>query len=161
MRKYCAKLSTALLTTMAVIILSACATTENEAGNVYQMAFDADKAYGNSQWHIAEPLYLKLTKLVPDDPRAFFRLGNVYLKQGKLEQSVAAYNSAIFRSPEKAKYYNNLAVARILQAQQALNSAISKAKTTDVFISDTGKMLDLLENITKKDTNKKAGSGRS
>lgn len=125
-------------------MVSACTTTGNGEDSVYDIVFNADKAYEQSQWSVAEPLYTRLTELVPDDSRAFFRLGNCYLRQGKLDQSVSSYRAAIFRNPESAKFYNNLAVAHILQAQKALNTSITKARDTDIFISEANRMLDSL-----------------
>jgi len=88
--------------------------------------------------------------LVPDDDRAYFKLGNIYLKQGKAESAISSYKAAIFRDPDKGKYFNNLAVARIMQAKQALRMAIDKAKQTDIYANEARLMLIRLNNINKR-----------
>lgn len=138
-------------------LVSACASTGNSDDNVYDVAFNADKAYAQSQWSVAEPLYTRLTKLVPDDPRAYFRLGNCYLRQGKLNQSVSSYRAAIFRNPENAKFYNNLAVAHILQARKALSTSIAKAGDADLFIGNASRMLGSLDKAVSKQAARKSG----
>ncbi len=136
--------------------VSACATTEEAPGKseIYTISNDADKAYTESDWVTAEVNYTRLTMLVPNDDRAYFKLGNIYLKQGKTASAISSYNAAIFRDPDKAKYYNNIAVARIMQAKQALKMAIDKALPTDGFLTNAKVMLIRLNNINKRSENK-------
>lgn len=143
------------------LLLNGCASTKEGNKGVYAISFNADKAYTQSNWTEAEVLYLQLTKLMPDDARAYFRLGNVYLKQGQVNKSVAAYEKAIFTDSEKAKYYHNLAVARMMQARQSFAVAIDKAKPVDQFQDEARRMLKGLDNITSPKTHKSVKNKKS
>jgi len=147
--------SVQLLSILLITSVTSACTTLEESGSksdIYDISYKADVAYTNKNWKIAEDNYIQLTRLVPNDARAFFRLGNIYLKQGNADKSVIAYKEAIFRDPEKGKYYNNLAVARIMQAEQTLKTAINKARQTDKFVTDAKIMLIRLGNINKRKT---------
>ena len=87
------------------VLVSACATTDETSGKskIYTISNDADQAYIESDWVTAEVNYTRLTMLVPDDDRAYFKLGNIYLKQGKTESAISSYKAAIFRDPDKGR----------------------------------------------------------
>src|SRR5205085_3498244 len=74
--------------------------------------------YRHAQYAQAEPLFLAATELAPDDPRAFYDLGGVYLAMGKYKEAEAILTRAVAIQPTYGAY-SNLATARQYQRRYA------------------------------------------
>ncbi len=104
--------------------VSGCASTGTTSSlKVFDQVAQADRAYEQEQWQEAEQHYLAVIKQVPNDAYAWFRLGNVYMRQERLSNAIAMYQEALQRDPKQAKPYFNMATVHLLQAHQALGEA--------------------------------------
>lgn len=111
---------------IALFGLTACATTPIEDASPFDLVKQADTAYSRGDWSNAERHYRLLTEKVPQDAYAFFRLGNVFARQYRLDHAVQAYHEALKREPNLIKVYHNLATLRLLQAEEALAAGLTK-----------------------------------
>lgn len=101
--------------------LGACSTTaKTKSITLLEMA---DKAYEQGRWAEAEQHYLAITKAVPTDFYAWFRLGNTRLQQGNLESAIHAYQLSIQRDQNQAKTHHNLAESYLILAYLSLQRA--------------------------------------
>lgn len=127
----------------------ACSSTDKRP-DIYQLVSDADNAYRISEYTRAEMLYRKITQVMPEDANAFFRLGNIYARQNKPEMAINSYREAILRDSGQAKYFNNLAVVFLMQAEHALTLASEKAKPGEQFQHWTRNTLKKVSRINNR-----------
>ena len=75
---------------------------------------------GDHRGAVAE--YRQGLRLVPEDPEAFYELGNSFIRTGDYGSGIEAYKAAIRRNPKFVKAYNNLgnALSGVGQHQQAI-----------------------------------------
>jgi tetratricopeptide (TPR) repeat protein len=58
------------------------------------LAAEADSAYSNGQFKVAEVSFRSILELDPSNRRAMFRLGNIYQQLGKNGQAIESYQQA-------------------------------------------------------------------
>ena len=76
------------------------------------------KSYFEGNYARAEKDLLEVTRLVPKDAMAWFRLGNLYGRQQQLDQAAAAYQQALVRQGSLYKAWHNLGVIQMRLAQR-------------------------------------------
>lgn len=103
------------------LMLTACNINPVEKPNAYTVEQEASEAYKNKQWNKAEKYYSELISLVPTNAEAWFRLGNVYVRNNKPDEAMAAYREAVIRSPDMGKAWYNM-------------GTVSLRKTTHLYI---------------------------
>lgn len=137
---------TALLCAFALAVCAAPARAEPESAPAGALALmqEADAAYAGGQWAQAETRYLALARRVPQDPYAWFKLGNVLLRSDRPEEAIAAYREALVRDAGHAKAYHNLALAYLAQARLALESSARASAPNDPLSAGNRLMLDQL-----------------
>ena len=77
-----------------------------------------DKAYYDGQYALAEKDLTEVTRRVLRDGMAWFRLGNVYMRQQKLDQAATAYQQALVRQGSLDKAWHNLGIVQLKLAQR-------------------------------------------
>lgn len=65
----------------------------------------------NDDWQDSFTFWSQTVRTSPQSPRARYNLGNAYLWEGKLDEAIFEYKTAIGISPAHAKAHNNLALA--------------------------------------------------
>lgn len=110
-----------LITTLFITV-TGCSTGRSSV-DVFGLVQRADKAYIQSRWFEASQLYHQVTEAVPDDAYAWFRLGNTYLRQGRIESAIHAYEQTIARDENHAKALYNLSLAYAFKALYAAEQA--------------------------------------
>jgi len=80
---------------------------------------EAELAYQSAQWDTAAAQYQKLVGVLPDDPYAWFRLGNSLTQQGRYSQAILAYERSLEYDSVQAKPWFNLSTTYLLGAQVA------------------------------------------
>lgn len=128
-------------------LLCACAT-QPENGEIMKHLEAAERAYDSRDWRAAEESYLELTKRIPQDAYAYFRLGNALAKQARFDEAADAYREALVRDAGMAKAYSNLGMVRLLQAEAAFDASIAKASNNEASTSNSKKMLKEIRKIT-------------
>ena len=76
------------------------------------------KSYFEGNYALAEKDLLTVTRLVPKDAMAWFRLGNLYSRQQQLDNAAAAYQKALVRQGNLFKAWHNLGVVQMRLAQR-------------------------------------------
>ena len=84
--------------------------------------------YRHAQYDLAEPQFLAATELAPDNPRAFYNLGGVYLALGKYKDAEDILIKGIAIQPTYAAY-SNLGLARQYQGRFAEAAAMFQKAT--------------------------------
>lgn len=109
-------------------LLSCAVSPENKAVTLLN---EADIAYERGFLEIAEQKYRAAAETVPNDAYAYFKLGNLYSKQGNYDEAIAAYRTVLNVDPRHAKAYNNLTVIYLILAEQTLKTALHKLPNSD------------------------------
>jgi tetratricopeptide (TPR) repeat protein len=113
------------------------------------LAGEADSAYANKQFKLAEDAFRSILELDPGNRRATFRLGNIYQQQGNHERAIGFYRQAAQATEysqqldefgEKALI--NIALLASEQLKQALaelekrNPSAKNSATTQSLVDD-------------------------
>ena len=93
--------------------------------NAFNAAFNlADAIYKQENYGAASTLFQGLTEKAKssyDKAMAYHNLGNSYLKEQKLNESIEAYKSALRNNPTDTESKYNLAYAQRMKQQQEEN----------------------------------------
>ena len=92
---------------------------------------------------VAEGYYLQLTRLKPNDAAPWFRLGNLYAEQGRLDSAERAYREAL-RRRDDAKTLHNLGLVQVKLGVGALREAQTRLPSTDAARQETRELLQTL-----------------
>lgn len=130
----------------AAVLLGACATRPPDA---LALLAQADAAYEAGRLQEAEEAYREVTRRVPTDAYAYFRLGNTLAKQTRLDEAAAAYREALIRDPQLPKVYHNLAFVRLLQAEFALEDALTRYQPEDPHRAQASQLYQALKKLTR------------
>jgi len=118
------------LPVVLALVLCACAPVRSRDPAMDLLAA-ADAAYEKGDYARARDQYRNLTRVVPGDPHAFFRLGNIAARDGDLEAAVRDYREALLRDARHARAMHNLARVEIERARALLAAASQSATDTD------------------------------
>lgn len=72
----------------------------------------------NNLWDEAMEKWLQSTKAKPDDPAAYYNLGVAFERQGRFDLAYKAYQNALARNPQSARYIK--AVAQIQKLMEEM-----------------------------------------
>lgn len=108
----------------------------------------ATEAYQADDMEHASALYLKLTRLIPQEADYWYMLGNTYVRLQQPDQAVQAYQQAIARNPNHSRAWHNLGIVRMRQATAAFVSSASTAKTGDPMNEISTQLADQLARIS-------------
>jgi tetratricopeptide (TPR) repeat protein len=91
------------------------------------MGLSATAYARNTVWQDGVTLWEDVIKKSPNKARPYLNLGGIYLKQGRMNETIAAYQAAIKRKPDYAEAHNNLGVA--YQKKGRLDDAVQEIQT--------------------------------
>lgn len=111
-----------VLTLVVLVFLTACSTMkpQDEAPIKLQQA---NQLYLQGELTQSEALYRQLIKQSPGLSIAWFQLGNIYVRTHQLEAAVDAFNRAIQVNPNDERYWTNLILTQMKQAESSLMRA--------------------------------------
>lgn len=143
------RLASLLFCLFALLFQTACvhsnvASHDLKGQKISELNRKANHAFQNAMLERAEPLYREIIARQPDNHDAYFMLGNVYLRMGQLDASVANYQTALEKSPDDSRIWYNLYLATIQQAINALESGLSKTSVESGHYSQMQDQLDKL-----------------
>lgn len=125
---------------IVVLLMVGCATSPKENGKASTVALleQADRNYKNGLLSEAESDYLKLSKMAPNVPDAWFKLGNIYVRTGYLDAAVRMYSKCLEVDKHDSRCWNNLAVARVKQSMETLQQGKSELEknSDDYYLLD-------------------------
>ena len=107
----------------------------------------ANQAYTSGDIPHAAALYESVVAATPDDPNAWFRLGNARFRLQKLDDAGQAYERAIKLRPGYAQALYNLGVVRLKQAQAALVASAQASDPGDGLRSDSSRIVQRLARV--------------
>lgn len=103
-------------------LLSGCQNTPaalSEVRSTYSLTA-AQAAYAKADFISAEALLQQHVQQHPQDPDAWFLLGNLYLRTAQHSAAQRAYTRATQLKPQQAEIWHNLALVHLRQATQIL-----------------------------------------
>ncbi len=120
-----------LLILGVTVLLAGCAGeggVRDASGDLFQQVAAADQAYAEGRLGDAERGYRAVIARVPKDAYAWFRLGNVQLRQGQYTAAIESYRAVLAREPGWEKAYYNLSTAYLMAARAVLVSGLSHVR---------------------------------
>jgi tetratricopeptide (TPR) repeat protein len=140
----CMRLPAALL---AALLLNGCAMLPGQQGNVYDLQREAQLAYGASEDDRAERLLLGLSRAAPNDPEAWFYLGNLYARTGRPELAVDAYQKTLMLNRGDARAWHNIGVVRLREAWAAFIQAFNASTPDNPMLAKVEVLISAMEKI--------------
>ena len=120
---------------LSMLVLQSCATTsgadksnenlQHNADNrrqsqqLFANMNQADAAYQAGRWKEASGHYRGVLEQMPQDPYAWFRLGNSLTRQGEYSDAIQAFEASLKHDARQTKPWFNLSTAHLLGAQLA------------------------------------------
>lgn len=108
------------------LVVAACASTPQKPNGEQDLKAKlerGDRALREARLTDAEIVYRELTQAHPNLPEVWLRLGNVYMREAQIEAAIRVYQDGLRYDQEDGRIWYNLAIARIKQAAQTLESA--------------------------------------
>ena len=109
--------------TSSVDALNGSARRSTESSPQTQQLFldinQADAAYQAGRWKEASGHYRGFLEKMPQDPYAWFRLGNSLTRQGQYSHAIQAFEASLQHDARQTKPWFNLSTAHLLGAQLA------------------------------------------
>ena len=106
---------TALLMTFAVIIAAGCASSEQKPAVQPARVDDVDAALARGNEYAdkgltteAEAYYLGAIRIAPTDTRAYVNLGQLYIRENRIDEAIQTLSAAVRINPGEARAYNEL-----------------------------------------------------
>lgn len=145
---------------IAIIFFTGCSSSKNIAErnnvNLVELENSAESAYMAGHLDMAEGLYRELIKNKDNYAPAWFRLGNIYTRSGRLDAGVSAYQRCLQLDQQHAKAWYNLAITRMRQSTDIL---IEAQKHVDPNLKAKEQMDDLFLELMRLQTGQsKAGT---
>lgn len=112
--------------------------------NALTLLHQADAAYAKGAWAQAESRYRAVIRRVPQDPYAWFKLGNLFTRTGRPDEAIYAYREALVRNGKYGKAYHNLGIAYLIEAQRALQASLGTGGAPDSQSAATRALLQRL-----------------
>ena len=116
------RVAAAVLSGALLVLLAGCATTSPDLRGL-RLSGEASTAYHAGDLNKAESLYRQLVKLEPENPQGWYRLGNIAMERGRLDEAIAHYNRALGYRPDFPRAKHNLALAYFRRGGELLNEA--------------------------------------
>lgn len=117
--------------------------------SAYDDMADIERAYSKGDYYEAEKGYMELMKKMPNDPYAYFKLGNSLVKQNKFDEALKAYHETLKRDNSYSKAYNNIATVYLLKAELSLEAAVNSFPNKHKSVSSAKKKLNALRKISR------------
>jgi len=111
---------------------AAASLSGESADRLFVLVGQADAAYKQRQWDDASTLYQEVLSLVPEDPYAWFRLGNTLTQTGQYYKAIFAFETSLKHGPLQTKPWFNLSTAHLLGAQLATLRALASMDENDL-----------------------------
>ncbi|HWU83826.1 MAG TPA: tetratricopeptide repeat protein [Rhodocyclaceae bacterium] len=142
----------------ATLLLGACGTlTPTSTEDAIEMQKNALLAYDGGDDAKAEALYVGLTRISPNDPEAWFRLGNLYARSNRADNAADAYRHALLLAPRDERAWYNLGIVRQRQAQAAFIQAQQLSRPGEEINTRSAQLVRQLAPLKDKPDDAPAG----
>ena len=106
-----------------IFLVSGCVSSKSSDLSLVHMLTKANESYHEARLNDAETQFLHITKQYPEYKESWFKLGNIYARQGRLKASIRHYERAIQLDPEDGRAWYNLAIVKINESKKILSEA--------------------------------------
>ncbi|MEM5504128.1 tetratricopeptide repeat protein [Shewanella frigidimarina] len=135
---------------LVVFLISGCANSKNvDSSTLVDMLTTANEAYHDARLNDAETQYLNITKNYPDYKEAWFKLGNIYARQGRLKASIRQYERVIQLDSEDGRAWYNLAIVKVNESKKILTEAGRVLPENSEFILPINALKAQLNTLSK------------
>ncbi len=110
----------------------------------------ANQFYQNGDFIKAEEAYLKLLKIDPKQPAAYYRLGNIAYRNQQFKRASFYFNKSLELMPRNEKAQYNLAVTFLSLAEQHFNYYTAMLPP-DADISRITQILTAIDSFSEED----------
>ncbi|MCL1037385.1 tetratricopeptide repeat protein [Shewanella submarina] len=135
-----------LLLTMSI---TACSSTSSDSRPLVDKLSEANAAYSEARLSDAETLYLSITESNPDFKEAWFKLGNIYARQGRLLAAINCYQTVLSLDQQDGRAWHNLALVKLNQSRQILRQAEQTLAADSQQIPKIQKLRKKLNDVSK------------
>lgn len=145
------RLKLAACAALMVAVLPGCSsllTTSTE--DALTMQRNALLAYEEGEDAKAEALYIGLTRISPNDPETWLRLGNLYARSNRADHAADAYLRALLLNPNDARLWYNLGVIRQRQTLAAYIQALQFSKPGEAIYEKSEALIKQLAPSSEK-----------
>lgn len=152
---------TMALAILAVLLLGGCqpqnlrpdaaASETTDSDNALELREKAAQAYNEGDWETAERAYVRLTEQVPKEADSWFRLGNIYARQGRPADAIAAYQETLVRKPKHAKAWHNMGIVQLRQASNSFMYLEDVTEPDDPLHERATLLLDTMTRLLESD----------
>jgi tetratricopeptide (TPR) repeat protein len=111
---------------------------------LYQIMNQADRAYASGDWMQASNGYRAVIEQIPNDPYAWFRMGNSLTQLGQYAQATVAYETSLAADSSQFKAWFNLSTTHLLNAKVVTLNALRSIGMNDPSRDDVVRRLDVL-----------------
>ncbi|WMS87255.1 tetratricopeptide repeat protein [Pleionea litopenaei] len=112
---------------IAVVLVSGCASSNKvnvaatgDSAPLSKRLAEADRVYEEARLPKAETLYLGIVRDHPKSTNAWLRLGNIYMRQGRVKGAIRCFEEVLKLDPKDGRAWYNLSLARVRQAIDTL-----------------------------------------
>jgi len=137
------------------LFLTGCATTQPQL-KIEEVMDEAQIAYKDKNWKVAEEKFAQLVSLLPGEPEFWFKLGNIYARTNQPNKAITAYKEVVIRNPKLAKAWHNLSVMSLRQTTHLFIEMLQYLNPNDPLFKRAKKTADDLLAILKSRQNKQA-----
>jgi tetratricopeptide (TPR) repeat protein len=109
-----------------VLFLFSCSSNDGVPNAELTLAEQIEKAnieFDEARLDRAEAMFLKIVKKNPGYIEAWLKLGNIYVRQTRLKAAIRCFEEAIKIDQKDGRAWYNLALVRVAQATQTLETA--------------------------------------
>lgn len=140
-----------IITMLVFFYMFGCANSNVVDNNtLVGMLSTASEAYHEARLNDAETQYLNITKNYPEYKEAWFKLGNIYARQGRLKASIRQYERVIQLDPEDGRAWYNLAIVKINESKKILTEAGQVLPSNSEFILPINALNKKLNSLYKE-----------
>lgn len=111
-----------ILILAVIVFLAGCSSLKHQDQAPIRLQ-EANNLYIQGELTQSEAIYRQLVKQSPGLSIAWFQLGNIYVRTHQLEAATDAFQSAIRINPDDERYWTNLILTQIKQAEFSLSKA--------------------------------------
>jgi len=139
-----------------MVVAVSCATDSGK--ELLALKKMADESYAAGDWEGSREKYERIAKRAPQDAQTWFRLGNIFARENKLEKAIACYERSAALEPRFAPAWRNLGVMRLYQAELALRASQAVTKEGHPLREGNQRIIDSIK--TAIENGKSDGGGK-
>ena len=107
-----------------LIFISGCVSTSSSKPSPFLLAYEqAESDYRVGLLTEAEASYRRAIELRPSFYEPWLKLGNIYVRTGRLDSAVRMYEKCTLLKPDDVRGWKNLSLVRLKQSLSVLNEA--------------------------------------